>query len=503
MCYFSLEPSLLKSTSPSKTPFQFKGSATNDRAIDIYGTLPNKKKKFKASSTSPLLSPSSDNQPSFVRGELSRSSIRRMDGFSRLLEFTRRQVEEDEDYQSATSSSLSELDVSQSLPVVSNFSLDDILEDKEPETRDTVERMCALGNKMQGFETDYLNEAPNGLGQTDRLDIGRSDVNSGSSEALMVSAESESQQELILCGDESSEKVMLALNGEDAAATDVGATRENGEEVIVQHLEVVPEEISHGEEERANIESPLISADDVVNAAEDEATPELIVAINPVVEGPVESEEVLQIEPCEVPGVSEACVDVDKTSDEVIPEVSDVVSISQDGSAAVEGTVEVSLVEDARSTAPLDGESGTNQDELPLVPEVAPTQEGTELHVGTDTMLSLEAQRNDEQLEDYLYDSKTGTEDSTINPESFNHEPTPSSHGETSQEEYLEEEATGRNSDRTPQDVQQVIPELGFFTRWNRTLWYQVRTFLPSYRSSVLLGVVAVLAGLLYRAYFS
>lgn len=114
-----------------------KGSASKNRPIDIYGTLPHKKKQAKtsssSSSSSPLVSPSTEQQSPFKTGELSRSSIRRMEGFSRLLEFTRQQVslDSDSDNEDISSSALGELDVSQSLPVLSKFMLDDIAEDKE------------------------------------------------------------------------------------------------------------------------------------------------------------------------------------------------------------------------------------------------------------------------------------------------------------------------------------------------------------------------------------
>ena len=125
------------STPPSVSSLQFKNSKSTDRTIDIYGTLPNRKKNAKQhSSTSPLLSPTGGDP--FVKGEISKSSLRRSKGFTRLLEFTRRQAsldESEDDLASGSGSSCCDLDVSQSLPLVSKFSLDNIVEDYEHEAR--------------------------------------------------------------------------------------------------------------------------------------------------------------------------------------------------------------------------------------------------------------------------------------------------------------------------------------------------------------------------------
>ena len=125
------------STPPSVSSLQFKNSKSTDRTIDIYGTLPNRKKNAKQhSSTSPLLSPTGGDP--FVKGEISKSSLRRSKGFTRLLEFTRRQAsldESEDDLASVSGSSCCDLDVSQSLPLVSKFSLDNIVEDYEHEAR--------------------------------------------------------------------------------------------------------------------------------------------------------------------------------------------------------------------------------------------------------------------------------------------------------------------------------------------------------------------------------
>lgn len=122
--------------------FQFEASPNRNRDIEIYGTLPHRKKSRSAHGT-PLKA--GNNLPKPANTSLqdpARSSARRAEGFSRLLEFTRQQQEELETCQ------LSTFEVTQSLPVCPGRVLQDIEEDVPHGQMFSVEgeELCLLGS---------------------------------------------------------------------------------------------------------------------------------------------------------------------------------------------------------------------------------------------------------------------------------------------------------------------------------------------------------------------
>ena len=103
--------------------FQFEGSlssSSSNKSIQLYGTLPHRRKN-KSTVESPLKSPplsarTAKKSVGSLKQDNSRSAVRRAEGFSRLLEFTRQQVK-------LESSTSADFDVTQSLPVCPNNQL--------------------------------------------------------------------------------------------------------------------------------------------------------------------------------------------------------------------------------------------------------------------------------------------------------------------------------------------------------------------------------------------
>lgn len=100
--------------------FQFEASSGGQQTAELYGTLPHRK-KARSTANTPLRpqQPSRFNRSVGSNSDSSRASIRRAEGFSRLLEFTRQQVE-------IETTNSSEFDVTQSLPVVNSSLLNSI-----------------------------------------------------------------------------------------------------------------------------------------------------------------------------------------------------------------------------------------------------------------------------------------------------------------------------------------------------------------------------------------
>ncbi len=100
---------------PASSPvFQFEGSLSSNKSVELYGTLPHRR-KVKSTNNAPPKSPGL--APKLSVGSMqdsSRSAVKRAEGFSRLLEFTRQQVELE------TSTSSADFEVTQSLPVYAN-----------------------------------------------------------------------------------------------------------------------------------------------------------------------------------------------------------------------------------------------------------------------------------------------------------------------------------------------------------------------------------------------
>ena len=125
--------------------FHFEASPGLSRNVEIYGTLPRKKKgrSVNATPVKPGVSPQKSASQSFQ--DPVRSSVRRAEGFSRLLEFTRQQQEEMEACRLPT------FDVTQSMPVCANTALCDI-EENEGEIQsgisETEEDVCLLGTSQ-------------------------------------------------------------------------------------------------------------------------------------------------------------------------------------------------------------------------------------------------------------------------------------------------------------------------------------------------------------------
>lgn len=111
------EPALAQ-TSPV---FQFEASSHHTQhTAELYGTLPHKKKARSSANTPLKPQPLSRFNRSFgTNSDASRGSIRRAEGFSRLLAFTREQVE-------IETAGTNEFDVTQSLPVVGSSLLSSI-----------------------------------------------------------------------------------------------------------------------------------------------------------------------------------------------------------------------------------------------------------------------------------------------------------------------------------------------------------------------------------------
>jgi hypothetical protein len=120
--------------------FLFEASPSNKRDIEIYGTLPHKKKTRSAgamalkSGESPVRSANQSLQDPV------RQSVRRAEGFSRLLEFTRQQQE---------TCQVAAFDVTQSVPVYANAGLCSIEETKDDEEC-ADDEVCLLETSQSG-----------------------------------------------------------------------------------------------------------------------------------------------------------------------------------------------------------------------------------------------------------------------------------------------------------------------------------------------------------------
>lgn len=154
--------------------FHFEASPSRNHDIEIYGTLPHRKKS-RSTGTTPLKGDSNLPKPANQSFQDStRPSVRRAEGFSRLLAFTRQQQEEMESCQ------LAGFDVTQSLPVYTNPELDDVQEseaDSEDqnsasEQLEIDDEVCLLSTSTDAAAAMYrdetqgqcpLNSAENGL----------------------------------------------------------------------------------------------------------------------------------------------------------------------------------------------------------------------------------------------------------------------------------------------------------------------------------------------------
>lgn len=145
------------------------------RDIEIYATLPHKKKARSANVT-PLKSgnsPMKSTSQSFL--DPVRSSVRRAEGFSRLLEFTRHQQEEMESCQ------LVGFDVTQSMPVYTNMELCNIDESESENQGEPLERegeVCLLETSQTAgalYEDEMSDLCPlNSTGQS--IDLHKDEV---------------------------------------------------------------------------------------------------------------------------------------------------------------------------------------------------------------------------------------------------------------------------------------------------------------------------------------
>ena len=118
------EPSPVRNP-PTSLLFQFEGSANHDQHVaELYGTLPHKKAKSTANTPQQRPQQTSKFNRSFGSNtDTSRASMRRAEGFSRLLEFTRQQQVEME-----SNNSSKEFDMTQSLPISTSSLLSSIRE---------------------------------------------------------------------------------------------------------------------------------------------------------------------------------------------------------------------------------------------------------------------------------------------------------------------------------------------------------------------------------------
>lgn len=129
--------------------FHFEASPGNTRDVEIYGTLPHRKKP---GSTNPApLKASASHKPA-NQSVHDPTRLSRAQGFSRLLEFTRQQCQvEMETHQMAV------FDVTQSLPVFNKLELCDIEEHDDLEAEDVKSELVA-GNETEKEDRSSENE---------------------------------------------------------------------------------------------------------------------------------------------------------------------------------------------------------------------------------------------------------------------------------------------------------------------------------------------------------
>ncbi len=523
---YILDPSSLH---PTTLPyFNFQGSPDKERAIGIYGTLPNKKKKRKQSpANNPLLSPTST-QP--ISGELSRTSLRRIEGFSRLLEFTRMQVAMDESSDDQSNSSLgwNEMDVSQSLPVVSKFSLENIKEDGEHTATDHVnafgftdlekiigddsdekkveelDQTEGHNNTVQGhFNEDSVNQ------KLDKdTDMENQEFVSEISSISQVKNEDEAVSNKLVGdseGDQSHvknpDKLPSLLDPEEFThpestsgkgdPTDMRPSEEGNfinketspqpveeEEASFTHKETSPKTTEKGSYIHKKETSPLPAEEG--NFIDRETSPQ------PVAEGSFIQETGSQL-------VEEGSFIHKETSPKPIEEGSFIHKKESSPQPIEEGNFidrEISnkIVEVISSSMPY---QDSEPDDVKLGAEIASIQENYASDLARhDITLEKQTDETSSPSRTTLENAYDRTKGENVIPEK---------RSQSHVDDLCEGSSRTQLSPDTEEEVQQ---QSSLATQTNRTFWDKVNQFRPSYRTIVILGI-AVIAGIVYNVYYN